>query len=97
MQCIHNLQYKLVNNLFIFKFHYFSTFKIQILFTVTDFFVADLKLLEKDIVRCRSMLSAKKSNDKSKPDCFLKLVVMKFPGIFYVLLLLIYNLYCCLI
>ncbi|XP_023762726.1 NADPH-dependent diflavin oxidoreductase 1 [Lactuca sativa] len=34
----------------------------------------DLKLLEKDIVRCRSMLSAKKSNDKSKPDCFLKLV-----------------------
>ncbi|CAH1436505.1 unnamed protein product [Lactuca virosa] len=34
----------------------------------------DLKLLEKDIVRCRTMLSAKKSNDKSKPDYFLKLV-----------------------
>ncbi|KAL4568907.1 hypothetical protein LXL04_024525 [Taraxacum kok-saghyz] len=31
----------------------------------------DLKSLEKDIVRCRSILSGKKSNN---PDCFLKLV-----------------------
>lgn len=34
----------------------------------------DLKFLEKEIVRSRSMLFGKKSNDKSKPDCFLKMV-----------------------
>ncbi|XP_024974548.1 NADPH-dependent diflavin oxidoreductase 1 isoform X3 [Cynara cardunculus var. scolymus] len=34
----------------------------------------DLKSLEKEIVRSRSMLSGKKSNDKSKPDCFMKMV-----------------------
>ncbi|KAI3813494.1 hypothetical protein L1987_18219 [Smallanthus sonchifolius] len=34
----------------------------------------DLKSFEKEIVRSRSMLSGKKSSDKSKPDCFLKMV-----------------------
>ncbi|KAJ9564455.1 hypothetical protein OSB04_000421 [Centaurea solstitialis] len=34
----------------------------------------DLESLEKEIVRSRSMLLGKKSNDKSKPDCFLKMV-----------------------
>ncbi|XP_071692844.1 NADPH-dependent diflavin oxidoreductase 1-like [Rutidosis leptorrhynchoides] len=34
----------------------------------------DLKSLEMELVRARSALSRKKSNDKSKPDCFLKMV-----------------------
>ncbi|KAI3667033.1 hypothetical protein L6452_42075 [Arctium lappa] len=34
----------------------------------------DLKSLEKEILRSRSMLSGKKSKDKSKPDCFLQMV-----------------------
>lgn len=55
--------------------------KVDITYVDSDAFYSqpsaqiDLKSLEKDIVRCRSMLSGKKSNDKSnKPDCFLKLV-----------------------
>ncbi|XP_076883478.1 NADPH-dependent diflavin oxidoreductase 1-like [Bidens hawaiensis] len=34
----------------------------------------DLKSFEKEIIMSRSMLSGKKSNDKNKPDCFLKMV-----------------------
>ncbi|KAI3712928.1 hypothetical protein L1987_71498 [Smallanthus sonchifolius] len=34
----------------------------------------DLKSFEKEIVRSRTMLSGNKSSDKSKPDCFLKMV-----------------------
>lgn len=34
----------------------------------------DLKSLEKEIVMSQSMFSGKKSNDKIKPDCFLKMV-----------------------
>ena len=71
----------LISNLPLFcnlTFHHLLSFEylhdVLINVLTIEFMFTDLKSLEKEIVRSRSMLSGKNSSDMSKPDCFLKMV-----------------------